>query len=223
MIGAPMEPTSRPEPPPLPPHYFQQKLAKNKNEWLKLVLAVMIGLGVPAAYYSITQYQKEQKNKILQAAQAAYEKQRPHDEIKAAIENLRKNGKDLPACPLIFPLLDKNKHLTNLGSYISYMAMLQASLLPESVLSLPNIGKEYQNYALFEPDHFDIQKTYRKGLPMDIQAKDLAEGTWVKNKKGYKISIHLWGTRPEKKSKNNLTTKAFIWFPTGSRPQFMTG
>ncbi len=209
-----MEPTSSPVPPPASPlHNFKQKPIKGNWEWLKFVLAVIIGLGGPGAYYFYNQHVKEEKEKADQAAAAAYELQRPHNEAKVAIDKILKSGQDLPACPLIFPLLDKHKKVTNLGSYISYMAALQTSFLPESELSVPVIGDEFQCFALFETTPFDIQKAYRKELPKDIQAKDFAEGTWAKNKKGYKISLRFWGTRPEKKYQKQFDAESLHLVP----------
>jgi hypothetical protein len=173
-------------------------------EGLKLLLAVIVGLGIPAGLYFGNLYLTQKKNQKEEAAKAAYEKQRPHDEAVSMINVFIQKSQELTPCPLIYPLLNEKGKLTRTGTYLSYLAMNEASFLPESVLRLPNIASLFQSFGLFEPGSFPGEKYYRTVLPVNFEAKDFGEGTWSKNKIGYQVSLRFWGTHPEKKYKKTF-------------------
>jgi|GEM_PF-2020707 tetratricopeptide (TPR) repeat protein len=114
------------------------------------------------------------------------------------IKALKSEGHSLPKCPLVFPLLDETGQVTPLGSYLSYLSMVRASYLPESVLGLRDAGTQFQRFHLFDEGDNQWRSTYLKNLPFYFGARDFGEGHYVKTTKGYEVSVRFWGTRPEK-------------------------
>lgn len=123
----------------------------------------------------------------------------PSSRDLAAITDLKLHSASLPACPLIYPLLDENGKVNLMGSYLSLSAMRQASFLPQSVFCSIYGAGTFTEFGLFN-ENDPSQKYYYTQLPYYFQnPKDLCEGTLVPVKKGWKIEIRFWGTQPEKK------------------------
>jgi hypothetical protein len=160
---------------------------------LKLALAVGALLILLFSYHYYSNWRAQRQ--FAEAAQEA--KELPHRQILAQLEDLRLHGTSLPPCPLIFPLLDSKGRVTPLGSYLSYFGMKQASYLPQSVLSLPNLDQTFRDFDLFN-SHRSAADVYKTQLPFRFQTKDFGEGTWKKTFTGWKIHLRFWGTEPEK-------------------------
>ncbi len=118
-------------------------------------------------------------------------------QFQTQIDDVKLHGASLPACPLLFPLLDSKGHVTPLGSYLSYFGMKQASYLPQAILSLPNLSQSFRDFKLFDAES-SVDPFYKDQLPYQFQTKDFAEGTWKKTYQGWKIHLRVWGTKPEK-------------------------
>ncbi len=116
---------------------------------------------------------------------------------QALINDLKLGGSSLPACPLLFPLLDSKGRVTPLGSALSYLSMKQASYLPQAILSLPDLDQAFQDLGLFSAES-SADAFYKDQLPYRFQTKDFGEGTWKKTYQGWKIHLRFWGTKPEK-------------------------
>lgn len=135
------------------------------------------------------------------------------ERVGKRLEAFRKESRELPSCPLVFPLLDGRGKITPLGSYLSCLAMKQASYLPEAVFSLSNVGSVFHEFELFSATAFPVQSMYRKELPLRFNTKDFCEGTCTAENNGYLISLRFWGKRPEKRfsqyfEKDNLNQAA---------------
>jgi tetratricopeptide (TPR) repeat protein len=113
------------------------------------------------------------------------------------IDDLKLHGTALPACPLLFPLLDSKGQITPLGSYLSYFGMKQAAYLPQAILSLPDLDQVFGGFDLFGAES-SVDTFYKDQLPYQFQTQDFAEGTWKKTYQGWKIHLRFWGTKPEK-------------------------
>ncbi len=137
--------------------------------------------------------------------EAAPEGQRPSQEIINMIEDIRVKGQTLPHCPLIFPLKDKMGRINALGSFLSYLAMEQATYLPESIFDLPNAGTLFQNFRLFDSALGQYHEQFSKQLAYMFATPDNASGTLVRAKTGYTITLSFTGSHPLKKYKKKFT------------------
>lgn len=108
--------------------------------------------------------------------------------IKDKIGRLETYGTALPQCPLIYPLLNEMGQVTALGSYLSYLAMKQASYVPNSVLSLRNAGNFFNQMDLFRPEARDPGR-YKEQLPYMFQTDQVVDGYIISTGKGKKIKL----------------------------------
>jgi len=180
-------------PPPIPSRKSKAYL------WVLAVVGLVVVVFAYSAYIVMQQKMTAQED-ALRAAQAKAETEaRPHREILAKINDFRHHSTALPACPLVYPLLDAKGRISPLGTYLSYLAMQQASFLPQSVFCMVDAGQSFSEFGLFDADS-PFHQAYYKQLPYYFQnAKDLGEGKLLKSKKGWKIQLRFWGTKSEKK------------------------
>ena len=185
-------------PPPVPPPPLPRSCEVDSGGSVSLrnvlagVLAVLL-LGA-AAYFAYGFYEtRGVRGEVAAPHQASQER------IKGQIAALRAKSHALPPCPLVFPLLDKQKRVTSLGSYLSYLGMKRASYLPEAVFRIPNAGEIFNSFELFSIQPQPVQEVNRQELPFRFRAKDFGEGTYQETAGGFDISIRFWGTLPEKR------------------------
>lgn len=133
------------------------------------------------------------------------EQQDPRKEALQMIENLRVSGKSLPACPLIFPLVDEKGRINALGSYLSCLAMNQASFLPQAVFCLPNPNQLFHDFRLFDSSLGQYHEQFSKQLPYLFGTRDYARGKLFRSKTGYKITLQFTGARQTRKFEKKFT------------------
>jgi len=189
------------------------KMSKPNNEVsrLQMLVVILAGLVLGGGYYLINEWNNDRAAK----KKAAEEARRPHLEMMAKIAAFKAQSKELPGCPLIFPLTNEKGEVTPLGSYLSYFAMKRATYLPQSVFRIPNAGSVFAAFALFDEGDNQWRKVYRQELPFRFGTKDFGEGHLVRVPSGYRVQLRFWGTHEEKKFqkvfKNGELNQAPTW------------
>jgi hypothetical protein len=192
--------------PVLPSFFSKPKLS------LKFILAIVFILlfyvagGSYIAYlFHKNQVRQETANrKVMEREQAQLQLQKA---LVQKVEDIRTNGTSLPPCPVIYPLLDEKGKMTDLGSYLSCFAMEKATYLPQSVYQLPTVFNLYFQEYHFFPPQATADLYYKPQLSYEFNSGDFGDGTLKKNRKGFKINLHFWGTHPEKKYQKTFTRK----------------
>ncbi len=200
-----MEPPPPPPPLPPPPRVAPPEEKGDVQDKIILILvALMVGLTLGYAFYGLSTVMANKKaaEAARQAREAANRK--AHEQVLHQIDLLRVQGKELPPCPLVFPLLDKSKKLTAIGGYLSFLAMKRAAYLPESVFRIPNADQIFSSFNLFNPAENIAGNEYLTELPFRFQTKDFGEGRWIQTKRGYQIQLRFYGSHPAKNYKKSF-------------------
>lgn len=199
-------------PPPLPRAVKSPPSTRPRISFILGTVSVVVGLAglVYGLFYSydivtsyFDKYQAQQNNQRNYQVEAEI-RLRIHNELVQKTDDISLKGTSLPMCPLIFPLLNEKKQITPLGSFLSVMAMEQATYLPHAVFQLTNEFENFEYFHLFEnPNPF--QQGYLTQLPCSFGTKDFGEGTLIHQKKKYRVQLHFHGTHPEKTYQHRFT------------------
>lgn len=182
--------------------------AKRRISVETLALAGALAIFVGVAYFAANLWVENRNAK----AQLEQQKKAMEDTQRVAALKAKQDAA-MPRCPLIFPLLDKSKKVTPLGSYLSYLAMQRFSYLPQAAFKLPDTWSLFNEQKLFGNDPKAVAKTYQDSLASHFDTQDRGEGQWVKTGSGYKLSLRFWGSKPEKKYQKTFGPKGLHLAP----------